>query len=553
MPRSLRGENVSRRTQRENCYVLRIKKKFMNLLRLYHTVKYLKPIQIKYQLKYRLKPLHTDLKIFKEEVEKLKINNLKFIPYISKRESYKSNNTFEFLNITKTFEENNINWKENSFGKLWSYNLNYMDYLLQSSMTKETGLKLIDTFVNSIPENVTGLEPYPTSLRGINWIKFVSKYNIKDGRVNRSLFLQYKLLNKRIEYHLLGNHLLENAFSLLFGAFYFSDENLFKRAKKLLLKELNEQILEDGGHFELSPMYHQIILDRLLDSINLIQNNEVFSDQDGLQNALENKAALMLGWLRQMTFSNGDIPLFNDSIKGIAPSSEKLFDYAKRLNVIEKKQHLSESGYRKFIGINYECIVDVGKIGPDYIPGHAHADMFSLVLYVNGKPLIIDPGISTYEKNERRQLERSTKFHNTVSIGGKNQSDVWGGFRVGKRAKITLIKDEVFVVMAEHNGYNSTLHKRFLEFNPFGLIIKDILSKPSLAEVYLHFYPDRNIALKGKTIIIDDEYSITFMGAKDITLDVFDYPLGYNLYKESKKSIVTFTSKIHIIIRLYKN
>ena len=72
---------------------------------------------------------------------------------------------------------------------------------------------------------------------------------------------------------MLGNHLLENAFSLLFGAYYFQDEKLYTKSYDLLISELNEQVLKDGAHFELSPMYHQIILSRLLDSIQLIKLN----------------------------------------------------------------------------------------------------------------------------------------------------------------------------------------------------------------------------------------------------------------------------------------
>ena len=63
-----------------------------------------------------------------------------------------------------------------------------------------------------------------------------------------------------IEYHILGNHLLENGFSLFFGAYYFQDEKFYVKAKKILTDELDEQILEDGAHFELSSMYHQIML-----------------------------------------------------------------------------------------------------------------------------------------------------------------------------------------------------------------------------------------------------------------------------------------------------
>ena len=85
-------------------------------------------------------------------------------------------------------------------------------------------------------------------------------------------------INENIEYHLLGNHLLENTFSLLFGAFYFKNEKLYNKSKKLLKTQLNEQILEDGGHFELSPMYHQIMLFRVLDCIQLVKLNSWKND-----------------------------------------------------------------------------------------------------------------------------------------------------------------------------------------------------------------------------------------------------------------------------------
>ena len=76
-----------------------------------------------------------------------------------------------------------------------------------------------------------------------------------------------------LEYHLLGNHLLENGFSLLFGAYYFQDETIYKIAKKIVVSELEVQILADGSHFELSPMYHQILFHRVLDCIQLIKLN----------------------------------------------------------------------------------------------------------------------------------------------------------------------------------------------------------------------------------------------------------------------------------------
>src|SRR5699024_4625487 len=106
-----------------------------------------------------------------------------------------------------------------------------------------------------------------------------------------------------------------------------------------------------------------------------------------------------------------------------------LFEYAEKLNLSVKNKALKESGYRKFDDEDFEIFMDVGQIAPNYQPGHSHADNLNFILHFQGRPLLVDTGISTYEKNERRQLERSTHSHNTVTIDGKNSTDVWSGFR----------------------------------------------------------------------------------------------------------------------------
>ena len=190
-----------------------------------------------------------------------------------------------------------------------------------------------------------------------------------------------------------------------------------------------------------SPMYHQIILFRVLDCFNLVESNDWKSDQ-ALAQLLKSKAEKMLGWLLAISLKNGDIPHVNDSTSRIAPTCEQLLEYSKRLGLSYSNPQLADSGYRKITMPNYEMIVDVGDIGPDYIPGHAHSDTFNFLLYVDKLPVIVDTGISTYEKNNRRQYERSTKAHNTVQINDLDQSEVWGGFRVAKRAYITDLEEK---------------------------------------------------------------------------------------------------------------
>ena len=177
---------------------------------------------------------------------------------------------------------------------------------------------------------------------------------------------------------MLGNHLLENGFALLFGAYYFKDEILYKQAVKILKTELIEQRLKDGGHFELSPMYHQTMLFRVLDCIQLIKLN--LWKNDDLLLFLESIASRMISWLKEVTFDNGDIPMVNDSSFGIAPSTEELLYYGERLRIQPKDTKLSDSGYRMFKNQKFELFVDVGIVGASYQPAHAHSDTFNFIL-----------------------------------------------------------------------------------------------------------------------------------------------------------------------------
>ncbi|MEI6756617.1 MAG: alginate lyase family protein [Chlorobium sp.] len=519
-------------------------------MRYFYTIRHLKLQQLYYQVYYRAgKKIKGMLgNSFPLWLEK-EISPLRLLPCIQKFSSF-DNGTFSFLNLSQSFGEDvkNIDWEFRDYGKLWEYNLNYFDFLLQPGMTKESGVALIESFLASLHHDSVALESYPVSLRGINWIKFLSFHSIHSTEVNGSLFVQYKILEKNIEYHLLGNHLLENAFSLLFGAFFFQEPLWFEKSSRLLSEQLEEQILDDGAHFELSPMYHKIILDRLLDCINLLQNNKQFYGQDKLFLLLSKKASVMLSWLKAISFSNSSIPYLNDAVDDIAPINNLLFEYALRLGVKndDLSVQLKESGYRKHSTSLYECIVDVGIIGPKYIAGHAHADTMSFVLNIERKAVIVDTGISTYEKNSRREEERSTAAHNTVEINGFNSSDVWGGFRVGKRSEVKIIDDNDGIISAEHDGYKKfkVTHKRQWQFFEDKIVITDHVSgKDNEVKAYLHFdcnvYPE----LSGNVIFVDNAV-IVIDGAEKIEIKKYFQAVGYNRTVESMKAVISFNKTL---------
>lgn len=519
--------------------------------RLVHTIKYLKFKQVYFRFFYTIRKKFRQFTRFQYKLTttSFSIKLLLQESIFSLTSCTKSNNDFEFLNKSHTFKAK-IDWNFPLYGKLWTYNLTYFDYLHQENMTKENGLTLINDFIDQINSMRDALEPFPISLRGMNWIKFLSKYEIKDQKIDDSLYAQHHILIDNLEYHLLGNHLLENGFSLLLGAYYFQDEKFYLKAKKILIEELNEQILKDGAHFELSPMYHQLMLFRLLDCINMVKNNN-WKNQE-LLTVFTSKAEMMLGWLNVMTYDNGDIPLLNDSTNNIAPTSGELNQYANRLDIKTKEIVLSDSGYRKIKKDRYEMIVDVGNIGPDYIPGHAHSDTFNFELYVDRKPFIVDTGLSTYESNDRRQLERSTKSHNTIEIDGENQSEVWGGFRVAKRAKIIDLKESTDSTIAMHDGYKrkKVLHTRQYVTKKEKITIIDTLDTKNKHQGvgYIHFHPSINVKMVEKELICNN---VIIICSGKIELIEYNYSPEFNTEIRAQCAKISFSNELHteIIIK----
>lgn len=525
---------------------------YHKIITLYHTIKYLKPIQIYYRLYYFV--LH---RFFNQSyIKKLRVGNyvIDWENEIKTSNSYLGNQTFSFLNIEKSFKDQ-IDWNYPEYGKLWSFNLNYFDFLNQQQITEEEGLTLILDYIKKEESLIDGKASYTISLRGMNWIKFLSKHRIHQQEINQVLYNHYQRLVHNLEYHLLGNHLLENGFSLLFGAYYFKDDALYHQAKKILLKELKEQVLQDGGHFELSTMYHQTMLHRVLDCVQLLQLNHWKNKE--LLSFLSQKAVEMLSWLDAMTFKNGDIPMVNDSTYDIAPVSRELFNYAETLNIKFNKGKLLDSGYRMFRQNNYELFVDVGSVGASYQPAHVHADTFNFVLQAKGKPIIVDRGITTYEKNKTRQQERGTAAHNTVQINEVDQTQVWGGFRVAKRASIINLKEDAISVTASHNGYKSLncVHTREFQVKENSVDIVDQVdtTEHQTQTAYLHFHPEiKEVEVENNTVILTKEniHVLLCGNVLNIEKEIYPFSVGFNKTEKAIKIKITFKKKLKTKIKL---
>lgn len=519
---------------------------------LFHTLIHLKPIQVIYQVKNRVLKVGP-LSSF--QLHLIPTRELAFFeaPAIHQFLRIESDNYhFEFLNLSRSYSKDSIDWNEQSHGKLWNYNLQYLDFLKQSDISHEVKVDLVRDIYSWLWEGKLRLEPYPASLRIMNLIRFLNITEIDQiskEELTNYLLAEVNYLSRNLEYHLLANHLLENAFAFWMGALFFKHSRWTEKASNLLISQLNEQILSDGAHYELTPMYHQIILFRMLEAFNLTP------DSYDLKRILREKLESMISWMGEMTFQNGSLPHFNDTTEGIAYSTFKILEIANSISIKERKIPLADSGYRSMEIQDLKLIADLEGIKPSYQPGHSHADTFSFLLNKGLLPVIVDPGISTYSIGKRRDWERSTIAHNTVTIDGKNSSSVWAGFRVAKRANVILVKDSPNHIIAFHDGFGNQLHQREFKNLPDGILIRDEIQnfKPtSLVEARFYFHPSikPELVSAARYKLLDDLF-IEFDNANEIKLVYYDLALGYNKLLPALSLIVSFKSN-NLVTRIRK-
>ena len=422
--------------------------------------------------------------------------------------------TFRFLNVTDSVHTL-ANWDNPTQLKLWRYNLHYFDDLVACNVAVRSDWHrtLIARWVGENPPGFgTGWEPYPTSLRIVNWMKWsvaasARGESVLDTQALNSLATQTRWLRKKLEIHLLANHLWANAKALVFAGSFFEDAEAQRWLDKgiaILQCELQEQILHDGGHFERSPMYHAILLEDVLDLINLAQ---VFPDcfRLSLLDQLYHVAPRMLYWLRVMTHPDGKISFFNDAAFGIAAEYSQLSEYACRLGIHVNEHQLApiellgDVGYVRLQNDRAVLLCDVAPIGPDHLPGHAHADSLSFELSLDGRRVLVNGGTSVYERGPERQRQRGTAAHNTVVVDGEDSSEVWGSFRVAKRAHpfdVTWGSEKGKLWLeAAHDGYKRlpgrVVHRRRWVLRSEGLDVEDrVEGRFETASLYLHLHPD---------------------------------------------------------------
>jgi len=366
---------------------------------------------------------------------------------------------------------------------LWQYNLHYWEWAWslvahdEREWARASYAELWQGWRRASPfGSWPAWAPYPVSLRAWAWCG--QHGALVAGRPEEPAFVaslaeHVSYLRHNLEYDVGGNHLVKNLKGLLGLAAFFHDQQLLDETLERLEDQIDIQVLPDGGHYERSPSYHCQVLGDLLDARGLLRAT------GRPTKVLDDVIQAMQRWLGAMLTSGNELAQMNDSWEVAADAVALL---QPTIGPQPSAVALASSGYVVLRNGRAQCTVDAGDPCPPDLPAHAQADCLSFELAIDGRRVVVDPGTTTYE-GPQRAWERSTLAHNTVTIDGADQTEVWGSFRAGRLAPAYLDHVESGdepVVVAHHTGYASLpgapIHRRRFRLRADSLEVTDELA-----------------------------------------------------------------------------
>ena len=441
-----------------------------------------------------------------------------------------------------------VDWRRRYLSPLWSFHLHYFDYAADLAWAyRLTGQ---ERFVRRLEELATGWieataggggdawHPYPVSVRVQNWVRALLLAG--DGlrpaareTLTASLAAQLGLLERRLEWQVLANHLLKNLCALLLGGACFAGaaaERWRSRGLRRLGAQLREQVLADGTHCERAPMYHAMAFADLLEVLLLLGASGQAVPPD-----VSARTASMAAALGRLSRPDGTLHLLNDSAQEQAPPLAWIDALSRRLlgsavAAAEGAWRLPHGGFAGYADptAGERLVVDCGGPGPAYQPAHAHCGAMGFELDLLHRPVVVDSGVCGYEGDRYREYVRSTRAHSTVMIGGREQSEVWGTFRVGGRAEVPFVHLEPGGTPRLEAGCRPwydrrVLHRRSFTRQAGGWRVSDRVEGAPGAPLqsFLHLHPDAEVERAGPALrarFAEGVVEVAIHGADEIVL-----------------------------------
>ena len=428
-----------------------------------------------------------------------------------------------------------VDWTGEPVSQLWTYHLHYFEPLSTLHVMAREGeddaasriVTLVEGWLNATEAGRgAGWDSYPTSVRIVQWLKVLAMDGaggrlLPEGlrhAMLRSLQRQALHLARNLEWDLAANHLLKNLCALVWAGLLldapgpaFRGETWLRR----LAREVERQVLPDGMHEERSPAYHQLVLHDLLE-VRAVRS----AMGDPGASELDPVLRRMLTAMERMTRPDGSFFLFGDSANGSAPPGERVWRLAKGAALAGEgggsgAWSLPHGGFHGYTDPHHRLVVDCGPIGPRHQPAHGHCDALSFELDIDGVPVVVDSGVHGYAGDPFREYSRSTRAHNTVMIDGREQSEVWGLFRVARMAEVERVEDpdgpqddrgegSLFRFQGWCAPYHArnVRHVRRIRLDPGALLVLDEIhgGEGHRVESFLHLHPRWELESDGEGV-----------------------------------------------------
>jgi hypothetical protein len=256
--------------------------------------------------------------------------------------------------------------------------------------------------------------------------------------LRREIYKNTLFLDNHIEWDVGGNHLIENGIALLTSGLVFDRQSWTEKGQRILVKTAETQFLDDGYHFERSPMYHLLSLSRYLTACDLLTRSDRSLPAELAQTTAD--GAAFLDYLRP---PDGRIPLLNDSVYDQALGLDACRRYAQSVGFGDGEDRWESpvgdldcertAGYHWLQNDDGAMLVDGGIVGPPHLPGHSHSDMLSVLLWLDDHPIVTDTGTFEYRDDSRREYARGVAGHNTVQLGDTEPIAIGGKYLMGAR------------------------------------------------------------------------------------------------------------------------
>ncbi|WP_418286673.1 heparinase II/III domain-containing protein [Halorubrum sp. DTA46] len=403
--------------------------------------------------------------------------------------------------------------------------------------------------------------PHSVSLRVLHWSRYVAWCAGEGVAVpDRLLAMIYKnalFLDNHVEREVGGNHLIENAVALVVAGVLFRehDTGWVRTGAEILKDAARTQFLRDGGHFERSPMYHVTVLRRYITAIDLL------SSAGRPTVALDAVVGHALGFLRSLVAPSGRIPLLNDSVHEESIEAASCLSYARACSLSPTARSLAHpdgSGYRLLPSASGTLLVDVGDVGPPHLPAHSHNDQLSVLLWIDGGPVLTDTGVYDYGSNPRRNYARSVAAHNTVQYGKIEPIPIGRSYLMGKRSSVDVIEETAGFLEARHARSRvvgaSYEHRRTVSVDRDEWLITDrVTGDPD--ETYTaryHVHPDIDVREReGDRFVVSraetDLATLSASGASDASVDRSPYFEAYG--RERMRPVISLRADVGSALR----